>query len=97
MFFLTIVTHERRPIFRQHRWRALLREAISAVHLRRPFEQRAVVLLPDHLHLLWSLPEGDTDYSTRIGQIKKRFTRAYLAAGGREGGSTPIRSSTGWS
>ena len=64
---------------------------MGTVRRRRPFEQQAIVLLPDHLHVLWRLPEGDTDYSTRIAQLKKRFTRAYLAAGGREGRPTPSR------
>jgi putative transposase len=38
--------------------------------------------LPDHLHAVWSLPEGDSDYSTRWQLIKRRFTRQYLKAGG---------------
>jgi len=48
----------------------------------------AIVLLPDHLHMLWRMPEGDADYSTRIAATKKRFTRSYLAAGGAE---APVR------
>jgi len=31
--------------------------------------------MPDHLHLVWTLPPGDSDFSTRIGQIKGRFSR----------------------
>jgi putative transposase len=50
----------------------------------RPWEMTAVVLLPDHLHLIWRLPCGDVDYSTRVSLLKKRFTLAYLAAGGDE-------------
>ncbi len=42
------------------------------------------MLLPDHWHALWRLPEGDTDYSTRVRRIKKIFTRAWLACGERE-------------
>jgi putative transposase len=49
------------------------------------------VLLPDHLHLLCGLPAGDIDYSGRIAQIKKRFTRAFLSAGGAEGAATTSR------
>jgi REP element-mobilizing transposase RayT len=44
----------------------------------------ALVLLDDHLHAIWSLPEGDTDYSMRWGWIKKEFTKAWLLAGGGE-------------
>ena len=35
----------------------------------------AIVLLPDHLHCLWTLPDGDTNYSMRWGLIKKEFTK----------------------
>jgi putative transposase len=45
----------------------------------------AFVLLPDHFHTVFRLPEGDADYSTRLGKIKEAFTRAFLAAGGEEG------------
>ena len=43
-----------------------------------------MVLLDDHLHTIWTLPEGDTRYSARWGWIKKEFTKAYLATGGNE-------------
>lgn len=43
-----------------------------------------MVLLDDHLHAIWTLPDGDTRYSARWGWIKKEFTKAYLAAGGEE-------------
>ncbi|MGH8621200.1 MAG: hypothetical protein ACRET3_03595 [Burkholderiales bacterium] len=36
----------------------------------------AVVILPDHLHCLWTLPLGDSDFSTRWGLIKGHFSRA---------------------
>ena len=84
-FFFTVVTHERRPLFRQSRARRLLREAIDQARHRRPFETVAAVLLPDHLHCIWVLPEGDGDFSTRWRQIKGTFTRGWLAAGGDEG------------
>jgi len=57
----------------------------------RPFEQMGVVLMPDHLHLLWRLPDGDSDFSSRIGAIKQCFTRLWLAGGGEEGSATPGR------
>lgn len=49
-----------------------------------PFTINAWVLLPDHMHALWTLPNGDKDYSTRWRQIKERFTTEYLAHGGTE-------------
>ncbi len=51
-----------------------LRAAFSREMARRPFEIEAIVILPDHLHALWQLPEGDCDYSKRWGSIKKYFS-----------------------
>jgi putative transposase len=84
MFFFTLVTHDRRTLFGEAQARQYLRQAISEVRQRWPFELAAVVVLPDHLHCVWGLPEGDTDYSTRWACIKKRFTSLWIAAGGAE-------------
>ncbi|MDF3606988.1 transposase [Paracoccus sp. DMF-8] len=54
----------------------LLREATRVTRAERPFEIEACVVLPDHLHCIWRLPDGDCDYSVRWGAIKSRFTRA---------------------
>ena len=88
MYFLTVVTHERRPLFVAEWARQLLREAISKVRAIRPFDVTAMVLMPDHFHMLWQLPEDDDDFSMRLGSIKYAFTRAYLAAGGEEGATS---------
>ncbi len=40
-------------------------EAFRATRLHHPFRTDAIIVLPDHLHALWTLPAGDTDYSTR--------------------------------
>lgn len=53
----------------------LLRAALRTTRAQRPFDQRAGVVLPDHLHCLWSLPEGDSDNATRWRQIKTLFSR----------------------
>lgn len=82
--FLTVVTACRTPLFAQTSARRLLRHAIRRTRVDRPWEMTAIVLLPDHLHMLWQMPADDLDYSTRIAGIKKRFTRAWLATGGRE-------------
>ena len=52
-----------------------LREAVRRVKARHPFDIDAMVVLPDHLHLLMTLPAGDADFSTRIGAIKSTFSR----------------------
>ncbi len=55
---------------------AILREAVRATKLERPFHIDAWVVLPDHLHCVWTLPEQDADYSTRWSVIKARVSRA---------------------
>jgi putative transposase len=50
-----------------------LREVFKAARRRRPFTIEAIVILPDHLHCIWTLPSGDTDFSTRWHEIKARF------------------------
>lgn len=54
----------------------LLREAVRWVKVRRSFDINAWVVLPDHMHAVWTLPEGDADYSSRWREIKKRFSKA---------------------
>ncbi|HOC65156.1 MAG: transposase [Sedimentisphaerales bacterium] len=83
-FFFTVVTHGRRRLFGTDRARSLLHEAVLAVKRERPFELVATVLLPDHWHCVWTLPEGDFDYSKRWGIIKSRFSRQWLAVGGQD-------------
>ena len=52
----------------------LLREAVRVTKADRPFEKLARVVLPDHMHAVWRLPEEDPNYSQRWGRIKARFT-----------------------
>ena len=54
----------------------LLRTAFRYTHARRPFTTGAIVVLPDHLHAIWTLPNGDGDFSTRWMLIKSYFSRA---------------------
>ncbi|MCB1734504.1 MAG: transposase [Gammaproteobacteria bacterium] len=54
---------------------AELRAAFDTVKRRHPFDIDAVVILPDHLHCIWTLPPGDADYATRWGLIKANFSR----------------------
>ncbi|SIR12630.1 MULTISPECIES: REP-associated tyrosine transposase [Acidiphilium] len=53
-----------------------LRTAIRTTRHRAPFHIDAWVILPDHMHCLWTLPEGDTDYAARWRALKTRFTKA---------------------
>src|SRR5262249_50405360 len=83
-YFFTAVTQDRRPILTTDRARPLLRTAIETEQRKRPFDLVAIVLLPDHLHAVWTLPPGDDDYSTRWQRIKEALTEDFLAAGGSE-------------
>ena len=58
-----------------------LRAAVAQTRAERPFTIDAFVVLPDHLHAIWTLPEGDADYSVRWGAIKARFSVAARRAG----------------
>ncbi len=53
-----------------------LRAAVAVTKAERPFQINAWVVLPDHLHCVWTLPGGDGDFSTRWRLIKARFSRA---------------------
>ena len=52
-----------------------LRQAMREVKVRHPFDILAMVVLPDHLHALWRLPDDDGDYPLRWSLIKAGFSR----------------------
>jgi putative transposase len=74
-FFFTVVTEKRRPLFTSAEAVATLRMAFRVVRSTRPFNLEAVVVLPDHLHCIWTLPPGDADFATRWRLIKAWFTK----------------------
>jgi putative transposase len=57
-----------------------LRAAFHSVQQRRPFRIDAIVVLPDHLHCIWTLPSDDADFSTRWRLIKTAFARSIPTA-----------------
>ena len=59
----------------------LLRDAFRVVRRERPFNIDAIVILPEHLHTIWTMPDGDSDYSGRWRAIKSHFTRKLIATG----------------
>jgi putative transposase len=73
-YFFTLVTSRRIPLFLRPEARRVLHEAMVRVRTSRRFVLEAGVLLPDHLHLLLTLPPGDADFATRIMLVKKRFS-----------------------
>jgi putative transposase len=74
--FLTLTTFGRLPLFADAANVVRLRESVAAVKIELPFDFVAAVVLPDHLHFLWTLPPDDADYSKRIGRIKVAFTHS---------------------
>lgn len=74
-FFFTVVTHNRRKILCKPENVDLLRSAFRLVMDKHPYQIDAFVLLPDHLHCIWTLPNNDSDYSTRWRLIKSAFSR----------------------
>ena len=53
-----------------------LRAAFRYAQERHPFTIDATVVLPEHLHAIWTLPEGDADFALRWRLIKSTFSRA---------------------
>ena len=53
-----------------------LREAVRQTRARAPFRIDAWVILPDHMHCLWTLPDGDADFPGRWRAIKTAFSKS---------------------
>lgn len=73
--FFTHVLADRQSLL-LHEHIDLLRAAYVHVRSKWPFVTRAMVVLPEHLHCIWQLPEHDADYSGRWRLIKARFAAA---------------------
>lgn len=74
-FFFTVNLLERRTkLLVEHI--QLLRSVVKTVQKKQPFIIDAWVVLPDHMHCVWTLPEGDDDYPSRWKAIKTLFSRA---------------------
>lgn len=74
-YFFTVKALNRRSILIEAPYRTALRQAIIDVGSKLPFESIAWVLLPDHLHTIWRLPETDANFSLRWALIKQHVTR----------------------
>ena len=61
-YFFTVVAYRRQSILCDETIRNALRASIETVRVARPFVIDAWVLLPDHLHCVWTLPNGDADF-----------------------------------
>lgn len=74
-YFFTVVSYARRPILCDEIIRVALRQAIQEVKQQYDFTINAWVLLPDHMHTIWTLPEYDTNYSRRWALIKRKVSQ----------------------
>src|SRR3954465_5707794 len=72
-FFIVTLAHVRSPALVDHI--GALCEAFRVTRRERPFAVDAIVILPEHLHVLMSLPIGDADHSARWRKIKSLFSR----------------------
>lgn len=90
-YFFTVVTHARRRFLTTPAARKCLRHAWLATREKYPFRSRALCLLPDHLHCVWTLPPGDADFSSRWKMLKGLFSRRFLRNGGWDLPRSPSR------
>jgi putative transposase len=83
-YFFTVVTYQRQAILCTPAARTFLRTALQECRDRWPLQIEAIVLLPDHLHTIWTLPMDDARYSLRWAWTKRRFTQQWLMYEGNE-------------
>lgn len=74
-FFFTVVTNKRQPVFDIPECIKYLRASIKETRRTYPFHVDAWVLLPEHMHCIWTLPDNDSNYSRLWGLIKQGFTK----------------------
>jgi putative transposase len=79
-FFFTVTLADRRSSVLVQNI-ALLRYAFRITRSERPFAIDAIVVLPDHLHIVMTLPQDDADFPGRWKRIKSLFTRKVVAHG----------------
>ena len=80
-YFFTLVSNQRHSVLTDAPLRAALRSAIERVRLHHPFVIEGWVLLPDHLHCVWRMPQGDADFSLRWSMIKRFTSQAFPVVG----------------
>jgi putative transposase len=81
-YFFTVTLLDRRSSALIEHIEAL-RAAVRTTRTEHPFSLDAVVVLPDHLHVVMTLPPDDADFSSRLSLIKRRFTSSLIKAGVR--------------
>lgn len=74
-FFFTVVTSKRKKFLCNDENVILIKEAFKHILKQHTFNDDAFVMLPDHIHCIWTLPEGDSNFSLRWQLIKRYFTK----------------------
>ena len=74
-YFFTLATFQRKNILCKPENINILKAAFERVKSSHPFDIQAIVVLPDHLHCIWTLPENDAEYPARWNAIKNYFTK----------------------
>lgn len=72
-FFTVNLLERKKQLLTEHI--GLLRDAFRTVKQQQPFHIDAIVILPEHLHCILTMPQGDDDYSSRWREIKKSFSK----------------------
>lgn len=80
-FFTVTLAHRKSTALVDHV--GALRTAFRVARHEHPFTIDAIVILPDHLHAIWTLPPDDADFSGRWRRIKAHFTHRLVSAGVR--------------
>jgi putative transposase len=74
VYFFTLVTKDRRPMLCSDQALERLKAAFRYTFKKHPYRMDGLVILPDHLHCIWQLPEHDSDFSVRWNMIKRYFS-----------------------
>src|SRR5271156_450762 len=73
--FLTVVTHERKPILKTDFSKNLLLEIMREIKIKIPFQMISYVILDDHFH--WIIKPCDVNFSNIMQSLKLTFARRY--------------------
>ncbi len=94
-YFFTVVTYRRQALLLHPESRHILRQVIRRVRKEYPFVIDAWVLLPEHMHCIWTLPPGDRVFSKRWASSRPNFPRQPRGCYGVKRGSMHRRPSIG--
>ncbi len=94
-YFFTLVAYQRKKLFLKTKAIEIFFESLYHVQELHPFSNLAYCILPEHIHLLWKMPIDEANYSLRIGEIKKRFSKQFILEFGNPNSVAPIQKKRG--